>query len=1199
MSVDRWRRRGSIASNSDKPPSLSLTPQDSDNAAGKKPRVLSKALRSLSNSSIDTMSNVPSRSSNSQRRLHKTPSGSSSMIERLHRRVSRDSSANSPADNCPSPLLDSAHSSMEIIKRGSLKQDSSSRKARSEYIVLTDQCLSRFASFEAARVIYPQLAAQEEPTIGRSASSASLSNKASAAAENRLEIPLVAVVAVFVDNNATSTHIVEVWWSSPAPRLAYCRTQLSFTTTKEKEEWLILLHRTCRHKVRECSLGDNIPQNVRERICHAVCSTENVNDDSKITIFPVVRRVASSSKAPADDTTNSSDGGPSFYLAIGPFLCYLVEILRSDHATPPSDLMAKVLSFGTVTLTRFQAAVANHQQTFAMSFRVPFGKETRLTLASVYYRRIIETVIKMDRILKPTWPQHLQQAIFEIRGLSPPLQLTSGNDLGGLDISLPAYCAAFKVSVPHWRIDWSTPSQPCFCLLPPSHDKTYAPLQLLAVFRALRYNGFFKAVSFADVDLSPLASKKDYAQYGDSVVYASANRVRIPDDLYHILSQASVLEQELHALLFASDSLRSINLSNVVGLYEPKTHKRRMTTEIGPFEEKTSELLRPITELLRRQLSHCHSIVLSCNPISKAGADELRDTLGNHHVRLRRLELAHCGLVDFGLSDIWTALDHQADSLEKIDLSDNQGTVRFEIVCNALSRFRGVTKLCIGRNVRLATGLSLFDDDALATWQLQELDLSGIVLNDATVDSLANYLSASGSQSLRRLCLDFCGLNGFHVARLFRSMGPGREIKVYMNSNRIDDGVADLCDAIGAGLGPSCLFLQMIDFTREESYVKLLRALALNTTIKCLSLAGTSTPDAASETACQAVFDFLAKNTSIRYLDMSGFDSKLDEGRLGRGFSRALGGIRHNTRIEHLRVRSQMLNINVGDFAEALGVNRTLRTVDCSSNDLTLSNLRYLITNLEGNTSIRNFSAFSSQELERTIEKAMSDAATPTPVKRPSMMSRFRHEKNSPPQQDTTLIQELRSEWDHAILHLQSITDENLRSHVEILTSDATSSSQAALVALEGDSVFAAAFGGLAAEDYEGLRVVTSRRSGDETQRTSLHARTDSSRSTAGRPDSVGSSEAAASPSSEAGSSESGAATPLDIDYGVEAEPGLRNGQEQWTVYGDSPEHNYTYADGQDADVGLQMKRYRRFQGDPTDRIEEEDNAHDAEKSSL
>lgn len=152
--------------------------------------------------------------------------------------------------------------------------------------------------------------------------------------------------------------------------------------------------------------------------------------------------------------------------------------------------------------------------------RLPFGRETRLELASTHYRRIIEAMTKADRELKPMWPQHLQQAIFDVKGLPPPLQLTSGNDLGGLERSLKAYCTAFRVQVPKWTIEWNTPSQPAFRLLP-CEGAQYLPLQLLAVFRALRYNSFFKALSFRDVDLSALASKKDYSHYGDAVVHTS------------------------------------------------------------------------------------------------------------------------------------------------------------------------------------------------------------------------------------------------------------------------------------------------------------------------------------------------------------------------------------------------------------------------------------------------------------------------------------------------------------------------------------------------------------------------------------------------------------------------------------------------------------------------------------------------------
>lgn len=150
----------------------------------------------------------------------------------------------------------------------------------------------------------------------------------------------------------------------------------------------------------------------------------------------------------------------------------------------------------------------------------PFGDEVRLDLASAHYRRIIEALTKIDRILKPMWPQHLQQTLFDVKGLPPPLQLTSGNDLGGLERSLQAYCAAFHVPEPSWTIEWPTSSQATFRLLPPK-TSNYSTLQLLAVFRALRYNSYFKGVSFRDVDLSPLANKREAAHQGDNVVYTS------------------------------------------------------------------------------------------------------------------------------------------------------------------------------------------------------------------------------------------------------------------------------------------------------------------------------------------------------------------------------------------------------------------------------------------------------------------------------------------------------------------------------------------------------------------------------------------------------------------------------------------------------------------------------------------------------
>lgn len=128
----------------------------------------------------------------------------------------------------------------------------------------------------------------------------------------------------------------------------------------------------------------------------------------------------------------------------------------------------------------------------------------------------------MDRILKPMWPQHFQQHIFDVKGLPPPLQLTSGNDLGGIEQSLRAYCAAYSVDMPRWAVDWHHTYQPVFRLIP-LEGTTYLPMQLMAVFRALRYNNFFKAISFRGVDLSSLVSKRDYLPGDESIVQTSIN----------------------------------------------------------------------------------------------------------------------------------------------------------------------------------------------------------------------------------------------------------------------------------------------------------------------------------------------------------------------------------------------------------------------------------------------------------------------------------------------------------------------------------------------------------------------------------------------------------------------------------------------------------------------------------------------------
>lgn len=400
--------------------------------------------------------------------------------------------------------------------------------------------------------------------------------------------------------------------------------------------------------------------------------------------------------------------------------------------------------------------------------------------------------------------------------------------------------------------------------------------------------------------------------------------------------------------------------------------------------------------------------------------------------------------------------------------------------------------------------------------------------------------------------LNNCNLMGWQISRLFREMGQARRMAMHLNGNRLDEGIDDLCRAVACGYGPWSLFVQMIEFSSEENYIKLLRALTVNKTIECLSLAGTSTPDAASSTACEAISEFFAKNTSVRFLDISGYDSKLDEGRLGRDFSRALSGLRVNRRIEHLRVRSQMLNVNIGDLAEAISTNGRLHTVDCEGNDFSLSNFRHLVKHLEGNSTIRYLSAFSEPELRRTIEKTMQSAGQISPTRRPSVMSRLRHDR-SQQMAEQPLAEQLRCEWEGAVAALERILKGNREAQQKMDRCSGDWYSMACHRDSDEEKALSTIFGGLARREYESRRSRVSPAGGASTgasaamvcpsQGVGMKAREEQVEEMAAggevtEPDSAVSSEDSASRSTDEASTESASSRP-ELESPGEKEFGL------------------------------------------------------------
>lgn len=338
-----------------------------DNGDGKKPRVFAKALRSLSNSSMESMSPSPSRSSSSMRRLQKSNSGSGSMIDRIHRRVSIASPMSASAPEFAAIAPDVPYSSMELIQSGPLKTDVTLLKARAEYLVLTDACLIKFGGVDSAKATFPQIRTGDGTLKPSSSHSTSKSSS-----DVRMEIPLRSIVGVFNEEGSSPRFGIEIWWFSQWPKLAYSKAHLFFMLPKDRDDWLANIQRTCRISHRRSPSQSLIPSNLRARVNHIVETTEpdsNTNV-SKILTFPVVKRtVGALQKANSSDDSQHFSDGSSFYIVIGPAMLYFIEVLKADYTTSPGDLRVKVQSYGTVSLIRFRASVASHEQRFVMSFR--------------------------------------------------------------------------------------------------------------------------------------------------------------------------------------------------------------------------------------------------------------------------------------------------------------------------------------------------------------------------------------------------------------------------------------------------------------------------------------------------------------------------------------------------------------------------------------------------------------------------------------------------------------------------------------------------------------------------------------------------------------------------------------------------------------------------------------------------------------
>ena len=97
----------------------------------------------------------------------------------------------------------------------------------------------------------------------------------------------------------------------------------------------------------------------------------------------------------------------------------------------------------------------------------------------------------------------------------------------------------------------------------------------------------------------------------------------ISEEHYDLLLQAPVLSQEFHALMFASESIRSLDLTNIFGFQSGMSRQSRSRIDPEQSRRVCSEVLRPILLLMKHQLCFCNGLILNDNILASSDIEEL------------------------------------------------------------------------------------------------------------------------------------------------------------------------------------------------------------------------------------------------------------------------------------------------------------------------------------------------------------------------------------------------------------------------------------------------------------------------------------------------------------------------------------------------------------------------------------------------
>jgi hypothetical protein len=575
---------------------------------------------------------TPASPSTRSRTLHKGNSsskfgslGRKSMLSLDEKSVDGNDIAVSPPSE--SSVDDEEHRALahgrNILYHGEVQTTIGLFRKKKEYLVLTDGHLIRFKSQSRALEIFPTMSHQiitrrrssaatrhgSTASIGSMQDLQSLNSRSST--ENENSIPLCQIVAVYRVEDGRPFFITEVVYLDEETN-AIGSVQLMLQDPNEADVW----HTSIRGAAQKAKLvlASPFPDRVVSYLVRVLEAAQDY-DENHFKIFRVVRRLTTKGTGkPSSDDLSKINSSVS-YLVIGINKIHLVSM--PDFSEPSAK--ATRTSFGLVTLISMN--IKHSDDSFELIFRIPLQQPTVLSLAASSSPEIGTIIFRAILYLKPQWLDYT----FLFAGL--PNVLDDGNaltaveeDSGGFDRTLVAYCLAYGCHPYNIRytIDYEAEDAPEFLLLPPAEPRSYTVLELLAIFRALRYNESFRSISFNNINLQSLHGRVDL--YGvDHVAWTSRSGIPIKKYFNIIPEGRSLLYQEIQALALKTNRVRQMNFGGTL----PRRRPKDMYEEEGAVKDPGCEIAAAILPLCRGQLTNVDWIVFSGIELGETDLEEL------------------------------------------------------------------------------------------------------------------------------------------------------------------------------------------------------------------------------------------------------------------------------------------------------------------------------------------------------------------------------------------------------------------------------------------------------------------------------------------------------------------------------------------------------------------------------------------------